>query len=90
VTTVQLPLCSADSCRALPNINLWQIPWWHGRSLQQRARPGGQGPGGSSTNQGMPMCMWNEVKEFCSPSQMVFLSMDAPPSTVLHRWADKP
>lgn len=37
----------------------------------------------------MPMCMWNEVKEFCSPSQMVFLSMDAPPSTVLHRCADK-
>lgn len=35
----------------------------------------------------MPACMWNDVKESCSPSQLVFLSLNSAPSTVVHRCA---
>jgi hypothetical protein len=34
------------------------------------------------------MCMWNDVKESCTPSQLVFLSLNAAPTTVLHRYVD--
>lgn len=33
------------------------------------------------------MCMWNDVKEACSPSQLVYLALDAPPTTLVHRSA---
>jgi hypothetical protein len=36
---------------------------------------------------GLPMCTWNDVKEYCSPSHHVYLSIKAAPTTVLHRWA---
>jgi hypothetical protein len=85
--TTQRSFCCAGSCRALPILDTWHIPWWHGRSLQQRAAKQQATPG--TTGRGVPMCMWNDVKESCSPSQLVFLALDATPSTILHRCADQ-
>lgn len=34
------------------------------------------------------MCVWSEVKEICTPTQLVFLSLDAPPATLVHRCAN--
>jgi hypothetical protein len=84
-------VCCAGSCRALPNMESWHIPWLHGRSLQQRAAKQQAMPhtAGRTAGRGVPMCMWNDIKESCSPSQLVFLALDATPSTVLHRCADQ-
>lgn len=80
-------LCCAGSCRALPGVTSWHIPWWPGRMLQQRAAR--QQASLRTTGRGVPMCMWNDIKESCGPSQLVFLSLDAAPSTVLHRCAHR-
>jgi len=31
------------------------------------------------------MCLWNDVKEACYPSQLVYLSLSSAPSTIMHR-----
>jgi hypothetical protein len=56
--------------------------------LQQQAAPAAstkQPALPTTTGRGMPMCMWNDVKESCTPSQLVFLSLNAAPTTMLHR-----
>jgi hypothetical protein len=88
----------AGSCTGLPAPSSWHIPWpwWHGRSLQQRPSTAAALPGAGAAStptaaaavaaRGVPMCLWNDVKEYCSPGQLVLLSLTAPPTTMMHRY----
>jgi hypothetical protein len=52
---------------------------------QQQLRKLQQQPAATGAPIDVPQCLWNEVREVCTSSQLSYLAVSSPPVTVFHR-----